>query len=470
MYGQSSPRIQTTTFTNYHSKGPEVVEFAKAIELPLLPWQEYAITEICRIKDDGKWASPTGVVLVARQSGKTHLMRMRMLAGMFLWNERLQVGVAQNRDIALETFRALVDIIDGFKWLRKEVKSITRANGREEILLKNGCRYKVLAPTPGSARGLSVDTVYLDELRQHKTTDAFAALAYTLNARPNPQMLGFSNAGDSNSIVLNALRDRALKVIENDLEDSITWLEWSAQPGRKLNDPQGWAEANPALGHTIQIDNLAARMGDDPALIQTEMLCQWVETLESPWPHGYWNANTQPDLELKADRPTFMGFEISPDRTSWALTGTQILEDGTIAVGLMDFADGDSPWDDLKIADRIAQWVRKYEPVSILGNKFSSDSVVAKLNQAGIRSEIVAGSKYYQACDETLGALAGNRLSHSNQEILTASINACIKKTNETGAWYVQRKKSAVAAISAILAIHKAIELGQTQSMDIAIA
>jgi hypothetical protein len=165
-----------------------------------------------------------------------------------------------------------------------------------------------------------------------------------------------------------------------------------------------------------------------------------------------------------------MGFEISPDRTSWALTGTQILEDGTIAVGLMDFADGDSPWDDLKIADRIAQWVRKYEPVSILGNKFSSDSVVAKLNQAGIRSEIVAGSKYYQACDETLGALAGNRLSHSNQEILTASINACIKKTNETGAWYVQRKKSAVAAISAILAIHKAIELGQTQNMDIAIA
>lgn len=438
--------------------------------MPLLPWQEYAINEISRIKDDGKWASPTAVILVARQSGKTHLMRMRMLAGMFLWNERLQVGVAQNRDIALETFRALVDIIDGFKWLRKEVRSITRANGREEILLKSGCRYKVLAPTPGSARGLSVDTVYLDELRQHKTTDAFAALAYTLNARPNPLMLGFSNAGDANSIVLNSLRDRALKVIENGAEDNITWLEWSAEPGKKLNDVTGWAQANPALGYTIQLDNLKARMGDDPALIQTEMLCQWVDTLESPWPHGYWNGCTQPNLELKPDRPTYMGIEISPDRTTWALTGTQVLDDGTIGIGLMEYQEADQAFDDLKIADQVATWVRKYEPRAIIANKFSGDSLVSKLSQAGIPCELISGTKYYQACDETLGALAGNRLVHSNQEILTSSVNSCIKKTNETGAWYVQRRKPATAAISMILAIHKAIELGHAQEVDIAIA
>ena len=437
--------------------------------MPLLPWQEVAITELCRVQENGNWAAPTGVVLVARQSGKTHLMRMRMLAGLFLWNERLQVGVAQNRDIALESFRALIDVIDNFKWLRKEVKSITRANGREEILLKNGCRYKVLAPTPGSARGLSVDTVFLDELRQHKTFDAYAALAYTLNARPNPQMLGFSNAGDSQSVVLNALRDRALNMIEQDVDDDLIWLEWSASPNRKLNDHQGWAEANPALGHTIKIENLAARMGDDPALIQTEMLCRWVETLSSPWPHGNWNANTQPDLKLTPDRPTFMGFEIAPDRTSWALSGVQILDDGTYAIGLMDFQDTDEPWDDLKIADRIAAWVRKYDPITILGNKFSSDSVVAKLNQAGIRAETIQGGKYYQACDEMLGSLAGNRISHSNQEILTNSMNACVKKTNDSGGWYVQRRKPAVAAISTILALHKAIELGSAQEVDIAI-
>lgn len=437
--------------------------------MPLLPWQEYAINELCRVKENGNWAAPTGVVLVARQSGKTHLMRMRMLAGLYLWDEKLQVNMAQNRDIALETFRALIEIIDSFSWLRKEVKSITRANGREEIAMKNGCRLKVLAPTAGSSRGLSVATCYIDEIRQMKTFDAFAAVAYTLNAQPNPQMLCFSNAGDAQSVVLNSLRDRALKVIEQGAKDDIQWLEWSAAPHRKLNDPEGWAEANPALGHTIKAENLAARMGDDPAIIQTELLCRWVQTLSSPWPHGAWNGCTIPDLQLKPDRPTFMGFELSPDRTSWALAGAQVMDDGNYAIGLMDFQDSDEPWDDLKIADRISHWARKYDPITILGNKFSSDSVVAKLNQAGIRAETIQGAKYFQACDEMLGSLAGNRLSHANQEILTESMNACVKKTNESGGWYIQRRKPAVAAIATTLALHKAIELGSSQEIDIAI-
>jgi phage terminase large subunit-like protein len=468
LLGQSSPRIKTTTYTSYPSRGHEVSEFAKAVKMPLMPWQEYAINEACRIKDD-KWASKTIGVLVARQNGKTHLLRMRILAGLFLWDERLQVATAQNRDIGLETFRAVVDIIDGFKWLRSEVKSVTRANGREEILLKNGCRYKVLAPTPGSARGLSVDTVYLDEVRQHKTTDAFAALAYTLNARPNPQMWALSNAGDSNSVVLNRLRQRALDVIENNTDDDITWLEWSAEPNKKLSDRNGWTQANPALGYTINEDVLAARMNDTPALIQTEMLCQWVDTLDSPWPHGFWNGCTIPNLELKPDKPTFMGLEISPDRTSWSLCGSQVLDDGSIGVGIMEYDLQDQPIDDLKIADRIAHWARKYEPRVIMGNKFSSDSVISRLNQAGIRAETINGGKYYQACDETLGAITGNRLSHSNQEVLSKSMNACVKRTNESGAWYVARHKAAVPAISMILSIHKAIELGYSADVDIAI-
>ena len=433
-----------------------------------MPWQEYAIDQACKIKDD-RWASKTIGILVARQNGKTHLLRMRILAGLFLWNERLQVATAQNRDIALEQFRAVVDIIDNYPWLRKEVKAIIRSNGREEILLNNGCRYKVLAPTPGSARGLSVDTVYLDEVRQHKTTDAFAALAYTLNARPNPQMWCLSNAGDANSIVLNRLRDRALDVIEKNSEDDITWLEWSAEPNKKLSDRTGWSQANPALGHTISEDVLAARMNDTPAIIQTELLCRWVDTLESPWPHGYWNGCTMTNLQLNPDRPTYMGLEIAPDRSSWSLCGAQMLDDGSIGVGVMAYDRQDQAIDDLKIADTIAQWARKYEPRIILANKFSGDSVVQKLNQAGIRAETINGGKYYQACDETLGAITGNRLTHSNQEILTDSINACIKKTTESGAWYVTRRKEATPAISMILAVHKAVEFGNTTDVDIAI-
>jgi len=184
LLGIPTPRIQTKPVEG-PSLGIEVAEFAKAIDMPLLDWQRYVIDEASKVKDD-KFIHKTALFIVSRQNGKTHLLRMRILAGLFLWDQRLQIATAQNRDVALETFRQVVEVVDNYDWLRKRVRAVTRSNGREEILLKNGSRYKIIAPSAGGARGLSADTVYLDEARQHKTTEAFAALAYTMQARPNP--------------------------------------------------------------------------------------------------------------------------------------------------------------------------------------------------------------------------------------------------------------------------------------------
>jgi hypothetical protein len=395
---------------------------------------------------------------------------MRILAGLFLWDERLQVATAQNRDIALETFRQVVEVVDNYDWLRKKVRAVTRANGREEIYLKNGCRYKIIAPSAGASRGLSADTVYLDEARQHKTTDAFAALAYTMQARPNPQLFVSSNAGDIHSVVLNSLRERALHKIDKDTDDDIMYMEWSAHPDRRLGDIEGWREANPALGKTIQLDTLKGRMSDPPEIIQTEMLCQWVTTMNSAFPTGSWNSCASPNLELKNDRPTWLGLEISPERDYWALTGAQILDDKTIAVGLMEFVASEAPIDDLRIASRVADWAKKYNAEAIVANRFTGDSVVAKLKQVGIRAEVIQGTKYYQACDEALSAITGNRVVHGNQPELTDAVNSCTKRTNESGAWYIMRRKASTAAISMVLAISKATEYGQRSEMDIVVA
>jgi phage terminase large subunit-like protein len=227
--------------------------------MPLLPWQENVILESSKIKEDGSFQHKTNLIIAARQNGKTHLLRMRILAGLFLWDEKLQVATAQNRDLSLETFRQVIEVVDSFDWLRSKVKHITRSNGREEIEIKNtGCRYKIIAPSEGAARGLSSDVVYLDEVRQHKTFGAFSALAYTMQARPNSQGFFISNAGDHQSVVLNNLRQRALDKIEKNTDDDINFMEWSAAPHRKLNDVEGWKEANPALGRTIDISAIKA--------------------------------------------------------------------------------------------------------------------------------------------------------------------------------------------------------------------
>jgi len=436
--------------------------------MPLLEWQEYFINEASKVDDNNNFIHRNVIGVCARQNGKTHLLRMRILAGLYLWDEELQIATAQTRDLSLEVFRSIVATIDNHDWLRKKVKHITRSNGREEIQIKgSGARYKIVAPTSGGSRGLSADTVYLDEVRQHKTFDGYAALAFTMQAKKNPQFWGISNAGDHYSVVLNSLRQRALDKIEKDTDDNICFMEWSARPDRKLNDIEGWQESNPALGRTVSVDAIKARLSDPPEIFQTEVLCQWVETMNGAWEMGSWNSCMKPNLQLKADRPTWFGIEISPERNSWALTGAQIMEDKTIAVGLMEYVDSDQVIDDLFIAGRVAEWARHYNAEAIIANRFTGDSVVAKLRQAGLNAEIIQGSNYYRACDQTLSAMSGSRLSHSNQPELTASINSCMKKTNETGAWYVMRRRVSVPAISMILAISKAEEYGNRSTEDI---
>ncbi len=152
--GNSTPRIQTTALA-YPTRGNEVAEFARQIDMPLMEWQQYLMDEASKIKEDGNWAYKNVLAIAARQNGKTHLLRMRILAGLFLWDEKLQVATAQNRDLSLETFRQVIEVVDNFDWLRRKVKHITRANGREEIEIKgSGCRYKIIAPTAGAALAL----------------------------------------------------------------------------------------------------------------------------------------------------------------------------------------------------------------------------------------------------------------------------------------------------------------------------
>jgi phage terminase large subunit-like protein len=338
-------------------------------------------------------------------------------------------------------------------------------------MLKNGMRYKIVASNSGGARGLSSDLVILDELRQQKTYDAYSALVFTMNARPNSQFWGISNAGDHYSIVLNAMRQRALDKIEKGLDDPLCFMEWSASPHRKLSDIEGWKEANPALGRTISVDAIKARLSDPPEIFQTEVLCQWVVSMNSAFSNPDWNSCMQPNLSLKPDRPTWLGVEISPERNSWALTGSQILEDKSIAVGLMEYQEQDNPIDDLFIASRIAEWAKHYDAEEVIANRFTGDSVVAKLKQAGINANIIKGSDYYTNCDQVLSAMSGGRLAHSNQPELTASVNSCIKKSNDTGAWYVMRRKPSTAAISMILAVGKAEQYGsRSVNQDIVVA
>jgi hypothetical protein len=89
--------------------------------------------------------------------------------------------------------------------------------------------------------------VLLDELREHHNWDAWSAVTKTTLARPAPQVLGFSNAGDRQSIVLSNLRDKALSTVM-DRTSTLGIFEWSAPDGCALDDRTAWARREPRSG------------------------------------------------------------------------------------------------------------------------------------------------------------------------------------------------------------------------------
>jgi hypothetical protein len=141
--------------------------------------------------------------------------------------EKLQILSAHKLAVSLEHFNQVVDTIEQHEFLSSQLKRIRRTNGQEEIQFLNGARFKVVANNAAGRGYAGAETIYLDELREHKDYSAWSAITKTQLAAKNPQLYGFSNAGDATSIVLNELRDRGLATIQG-VKDSLLWLEWSA--------------------------------------------------------------------------------------------------------------------------------------------------------------------------------------------------------------------------------------------------
>ena len=87
-----------------------VAQLADELGMPLLPWQDYVLNDALQVLPNGKWARSSVGVLVARQNGKTHMMRMRILAGLYIFGEKNAIAMSQTRQLSLDTFKQTVDM------------------------------------------------------------------------------------------------------------------------------------------------------------------------------------------------------------------------------------------------------------------------------------------------------------------------------------------------------------------------
>jgi phage terminase large subunit-like protein len=453
LIGAVKPRIHSPLLKG-RSKIDEVAKLAEDIGMPLLPWQRFVLEDMLRVDKDDMFIRKTNLVLVSRQQGKTHLARMRILAGLFLFGEKNIIGMSSNRNMALDTFRQIANTIEDNLFLKAQVKQIRYANGQESITLLNGARYEIVAATRDGSRGKSCDTLYIDEARE-VSEEAFKAAVPTTRARPNSQTLITSNAGDAFSTVLNNLVSRAKETPSK----TFGYYEYSApmEARQDIHNRKYWAMANPALGHTVTEEAIEESIATNPIeATLTETLCMWIDSQVSPWTFGSIEATSNSDLILPIGTMTVLAFDVSPSKRSGALVGAQITPEGKIGVGVIETYTSEVAIDEIKMASQINEWAMKYRPVNIAYDKYATASIAQRLTQSGHKLVDISGQSFYQACGELSDALSNLRLVHQGQPEWVNSMNNAAMKTNDAG-WRIVRRKSAgdvTAAIATAMCVH----------------
>lgn len=476
LLGKTTPRLFTPplvtgppgpcgcgcALTPLTSRGFSVLDFADdPLRIRLYPWQRWQLIHALELRPDGRFRFRTILLLVARQNGKTTVLKVKNLWKLYVLRVLLVIGTAQNLDMAEETWDEAVEIAESVPELAAEIAHIDRTNGKKALKLEGGPRWKITTASRKGGRTLAVDDVNLDELREHHTWEAWAAVTKTTMARPTAQVWAYSNAGDSRSVVLNQLRDSALATVTDPMADpSLGLFEWSApddvkctclrRPGEphgaacRLRDAAATAQANPALGYgNLTWDALQSALSTDPeAVYRTECLCQRVPDLAPEWQVigvVEWVAALDQQSQL-ADRPAY-GVYVPPDRSTAAIVAAgqstlggrhiEITGDGRT----LDYRPG-AGW----VVDRLVELERHHPCVVVVDDKATADAAEA----VGLQVHRATVSDVVTGCQTLYDGVAGpdvasRDIHHIGQAEMTAAVAGAVTR-DVGGSWAWARR------------------------------
>jgi hypothetical protein len=406
--GAQRPRVESVpSFAS--SAGAEAVELAASAGLVLDPWQRHVLEQALGERA-GRWAAFEVGLVVPRQNGKGSVLEALELAALFLPDPDgpppLILHSAHEFKTSAEHFRRMRDLIDGSSQLRSRVRIVRTAAGSESIELHSGARLRFVTRTGGSGRGFSADLIVIDEA-YNLTAEAMAAVLPTMSARPNPQVWYTSSAGMRSSEQLARVRDRGVKG-----DPSLAYFEWSAVDAADLDDPDVWAQANPALGIRIPEHFVAAERAALPdEQFARERLGIW-PSKDDPRSGALhvdrWMALADPGAERGAGQ-TF-GVATAPDRSWAAVAVAWKRADGLTQAMLADYRPG-ATW----VVDRVAELRHRW------GGRVCVDSA-----SRGLVSDAdeLSQAAQAQAHNAFADAVEAGTVRHGNEPALNTAVRA----------------------------------------------
>ena len=355
-------------------------------KLNLLEWQDLILKGWLGRNRLNRWAAQTCGASIPRQNGKTlGVVVPRCTYGMIAHGEEI-IYTSHLQKTSTETFESIADFFDQ-RALKKYVKDIKTALGREQVILNNGGRIKFLARTRNGGRGQHGDLLIFDEALE-LDADSQASFLPAISASLNPQVVYISTPPTAKSDC-GVFRDIRKRALSGDTE-RMAWCEWSVdEMPEDVHDKSIWYSTNPSLGILIQESTIEAECEQMSAdTFARERLGWWSKTTMEQREHviseSDWNA-CRIDSPRK-DGNVVYAVKFSPDGAIGTLAACYKPDNGTPFIFVVDARsmNGGLSW----FADNLAERKDKAAQIVIDGQS-NAQALNDILLERGVKRKVI---------------------------------------------------------------------------------
>jgi hypothetical protein len=468
--GRVEPRLWTPPLRDLTDQnaswGYDFIAFCILIGWPLYPWQRWLAIHLGELYPDGSPRYRLAIILVARQNGKTVFCRLLILYWMFVERCGEIVATSTDRGAAKRSWAKVVKMAESIDLLADQLprRHTALQIGEEDFWNDHDSHYRFSAPTRRAARGDTLHRALLDELREHQNRDTWDAIIPTMNAVDAALAVCISNEGDTASTVLHEEHDAAEDFINTGEGDERTFLaSWSAPSGLDVDDEQGLAQANPAIGVAgMSMATLVAQArkakkagGETEQRFRIEILCQRVDLLQAAIRIEDWNACGVPReqaLDLAVHRRSVvLCFDVAEDN-SHATVVAAVTVDGLTHLDVVQAWDGYECRRMLR--DGLPALVAKVRPRKVVWFPGGPAAAVAAAwpgkRVANVRIEELRSEDVVKACMGLEEQAAARALRHSHDPLTERQVRQAQQLRQGDGWRFVRRGAAPIDAVYAM--------------------
>lgn len=475
------------------SIGHQVAAVATRLRLPPMPHQRH-VFDVAFELDPGSpedlWYTEAGV-WVMRQCGKTmgilfpvgvHRLTMapRRMGGRQRVAFTMQDRQETRKKLELDIIPQLVEASDSFRRITNpkgrpgrstmEWKSSLN-NGSEHLLFGQGNYFLIETPSKKAGHGSTIDVKMADEIR-FGVDDRIEASSASQITRRSRQLWLASTAGDEESFYMwpKVVAGRA-RVGRDDVETRACSFEWALPEDADLHDPDVWYDHHPAVGHTIEWDDILDKLrqaedSPDESKIDTfrqEYANQWIRhpvlgevERETVVDLQMWSLRSVP-ADSEFVRPVTLGVSVADDGRTAAIAVAGWNRDGAAQVKVLDLKPG-TFWIEQALAEYRDEWGPECVTYNAGGPTAAIEGPIAR-GAGRVDVEPVRGTAYTAACQAFVTGFEEARYRHLDQDWLNTAIEGAAKKLRGAAwLWDMQRSRADITPLDAATVALRALE------------